>query len=230
MKRLPLFIIIFVIFVLGTLLLREYKPDSMGNSDLAFNALYSILLISLFGSSLVIHYRNRLPALFQHSLIWIVLIILLSGLYHFRSHFNTVKNTALAVFLPSHPVSESANSITIQKSQSGHFHIATQVNSIPVEFIIDTGASQIVLTKEAAERIGIDTSSLNYSQTYNTANGTVRAAPITLNTLKIGSMVFANVRASVNQADMDTPLLGMAFLDLLTRYEVSGDSMTLVAP
>jgi aspartyl protease family protein len=227
MKRLPLFIIIFISFIVFTLLLKNYKPDSFGSNDILFNAIYSVLLISLMGSSLILHYRGRVPDLVKHVAIWGVIIIVIAAGYHFRFHFEPIKNTLTSIFLPSHPVATSQESITIHKSENGHFHVSAQANSKPVEFVVDTGASQTILTARAAKRIGIDIASLKYTQVYNTANGTVHAAPVTIKTLTIGTLTFHDIPASVNQSDMNTSLLGMSFLNLLSGYEVSGDKLTL---
>lgn len=227
MKRSHFFILIFFGLISVALLLGYYHPDSIGSSDLGFNILYSVLLISLMGSSVILQYRDRTPLLIKHILMWGVIIMILAGAYHFRSHFNGIKNALTSIFLPSHPVTTSPGSVTIYKSQDEHFYVSATVNSNSVQFMVDTGASQTILTKAVAKRIGIDIAKLRYTQVYNTANGQVYAAPIRLKELKIGELVFTDVPASVNQSDMDRPLLGMSFLNLLSGYEVKGDTLVL---
>ncbi|MCE3233632.1 MAG: hypothetical protein K0R98_1889 [Rickettsiaceae bacterium] len=96
----------------------------------------------------------------------------------------------------------------------------TKVNGEPVEFMLDTGASDVVITRKIAKQIGINPKDLEFTKIYNTANGTVRGAPILIETIEIGGRRIQNVRASVNDSDLTSPLLGMSFLDKLQGYEV----------
>ena len=55
--------------------------------------------------------------------------------------------------------------------------------------ILDTGASSVVLTQEAAKAAGLPLEVLSYSVTVDTANGRTRAAPVTLQTIAVGGIV-----------------------------------------
>jgi aspartyl protease family protein len=86
-----------------------------------------------------------------------------------------------------------------------------------------------VLSPGAARRLGIDPGELQYTRVFRTANGTVRGAPYNLASLKIGSIEFSNVPVTVNQAEMDTSLLGMTFLNRLESFEFRGRQLFLRA-
>ena len=133
----------------------------------------------------------------------------------------------VGAFLPSKAINNEDGSISFRVSKDGHYYINTVTNGKNVKFMVDTGASDIVIDRKLARRIGIDINSLRFIMTYNTANGTVRGAPIRLESLKIGEYAFYDIRASVNEADMDEPLLGMRFLDKLDGYEVKRDTLTI---
>ena len=96
-----------------------------------------------------------------------------------------------------------------------------------IKFLIDTGASDVVLNPSDAVRLGFNLKQLSFDKIYNTANGIVRGAPVKLGRVKIGPIEITNVRASVNGADMVTSLLGMSFLSRIGGYEVVGDRLTL---
>ncbi len=49
--------------------------------------------------------------------------------------------------------------------------------------VLDTGASAVVLTQEAAKAAGLPLEVLSYSVNVETANGRARAAPVTLDRL-----------------------------------------------
>jgi aspartyl protease family protein len=109
----------------------------------------------------------------------------------------------------------------------GHFVVTAEVNGAPVNFLIDTGASDIVLSPADAERIGYDPARLSFTQRYYTANGVGRGAPVRLDSIAVGSITFDRMPASVNEAPMGESLLGMSFLRELSSYEVRGDTMIL---
>jgi aspartyl protease family protein len=94
--------------------------------------------------------------------------------------------------------------------------------------MVDTGASDVVLSPADARRLGFDLAELKFTRIYQTANGTVRGAPVRLRRITIGPIEIEDVRASVNGAPMGTSLLGMSFLGRLMGYEVTTDTLTLI--
>jgi len=90
------------------------------------------------------------------------------------------------------------------------------VNGTPVDFVVDTGASQVVLSQFDARRVGLDPTALNYLGIANTANGQVRTAAVTLDTVTLGGYRDEDVRAVVNGGEMNGSLLGMTYL---SRYD-----------
>ncbi len=96
-----------------------------------------------------------------------------------------------------------------------------------MRFLIDTGASDIVLAPEDARRIGIDMGALTYSRSYQTANGLGEGAPLRIDSLRMGPIWLTDVPASVNRAPMDTSLLGMSFLRQIGSFEIEGRRMRL---
>lgn len=118
--------------------------------------------------------------------------------------------------------------IVIPRGLDGHFHATLGVNGEPVPFVIDTGASEIVLSREAAVRAGIDLDSLVYLGRARTANGLVRTAPVRLDSLTLAGQTLRDVRASVNEGELDVSLLGMSYLDRFSRIEIADDELRLV--
>lgn len=118
------------------------------------------------------------------------------------------------------------DSIEVPAAADGHFYLLAEVNGVTVRFVVDTGATDIVLTRRDAARAGLDPEGLNYFGTAMTANGRVATAPVRLDTLALGGVSDANVPAVVNGGELDTSLLGMSYL---SRHEVtfSGDRMIL---
>jgi aspartyl protease family protein len=118
--------------------------------------------------------------------------------------------------------------VEIARGSSGSFAVATQVNGAHVPMVLDTGASSIVLTHEAAKAAGLPLEVLAYSVNIDTANGRARAAPVTLDRVSIGGITERSVPALIAPSgQLRTNLLGMSFLNRLESWEVRGDKLLL---
>ena len=117
--------------------------------------------------------------------------------------------------------------LEIAKGPRGHFVLEAEVNGEPVEFVVDTGASIVVVGPETAERLGFDLDSLEYTGVARTANGTTPIAPIILDTIVIGDLTVSAVEAAVVGKPMATSLLRVSFLAWLEGYEVRGGRLVL---
>jgi aspartyl protease family protein len=93
---------------------------------------------------------------------------------------------------------------------------------------LDTGASAVVLTQDAAKAAGLPLEVLNYDINVDTANGRTRAASVTLDRVGIGGIVERSVPALIAQpGQLRTNLLGMSFLNRLESWEVRGDRLIM---
>ncbi len=128
---------------------------------------------------------------------------------------------------PPVPAAGGWNSIAIAGDSRGHFVLAAMVNGTPVDFLVDTGASHVVLAPADAARLGLVPARLRYSERAQTANGDVGLAPVTLRELRIGQLSRQGVPAMVNAAPMGISLLGMSFLAGLEGWEAKGDRLLL---
>lgn len=119
------------------------------------------------------------------------------------------------------------NEFHVRARDDGHFWVRATMNGEQVLFLVDTGATDIVLTAEAAERVGIDTERLEFDRVASTANGTVRGAGARVRQLEVGPIVRTNVAVSVTEGALDTNLLGMSFLRTLGGWRVDGDTLVM---
>ncbi len=117
--------------------------------------------------------------------------------------------------------------MVIPAGRNGHFLVTAEVEDVEILFLVDTGASQVILTAEDAERLGHRVDAMEFSDRFQTANGAIRGAPLLLSELRIGDLEIADVRASVIRAPMSTSLLGMSFLSRLEGYEVGEEGLIL---
>jgi len=117
--------------------------------------------------------------------------------------------------------SSAANNrtMTIQRGSNGHFNVEAEVDGRRMDFLIDTGASVIALRERDAARLGIHPAQREYTAQVSTANGIVRAAPVELNRVDVGSLTVRNVQALVLPDEaLGQNLLGMSFLSRV-RFE-----------
>lgn len=117
--------------------------------------------------------------------------------------------------------------IEVPRAFDGHYYLTLEINDQPVRFVVDTGASDMVLTRKAAAAVGLHPDDLQFVGAARTANGRVQTAPVTLDRVSIGPFLDRRVRAYVNDGEMDTSLLGMDYIDRFDRLEISGGRMTL---
>ncbi len=117
--------------------------------------------------------------------------------------------------------------VEVPKGPDNHFRLTLQINDVPVEFLVDTGASQMVLTLEDAARVGLDPDTLPFIGTAFTANGEVATAPVRLDRVQLGEITDTRFRAAVNSGEMESSLLGMSYLSRFESIEITPDALIL---
>ena len=122
------------------------------------------------------------------------------------------------------PADRGRATATIGQDGSGHYLADGAINGTPTRFLVDTGATLVVLPSREADRLG-----LAYRQApravANTANGTASYRVVKLDRIRVGDVELTNVEAGVMEGYEGPPLLGMSFL---SRTEVSRDGISMV--
>ncbi len=191
------------------------------------NLVYLLLLLTLVASGILRSRDFTFGKILQYLTIWSVVALFGVFLYTYRFELSDFKSRILGELQPTKARVNSNKQIVINIAQDGHFYVDVKINSTPVKFMIDTGASAITLSKEDALRVGIDLQNLTFNQSYQTANGISYGAATKLSVLEIGNVRFININASVNNAAMGVSLLGMNFLRQFQKYEFYRDRLVL---
>ena len=191
------------------------------------NILYLMLLLAFIASS--IFTRGNMPFLkaVKYFSIWAAIAMFIIILYSFRFDFLEVKTRLVGVLNPSHIQVNSSDKIIINMSYGNHFYANVKVNNQNIRFMIDTGATDMVLSLRDAKKAGINIAKLIFNKPYQTANGISYGASVVLKDVKFGNLNLKNVRASVNSADMGVSLLGMSFLRNFKKYEFYQNKLIL---
>lgn len=182
-----------------------------------------IYLVLLGGAILmwfVAQNRASLGKLTQQALVWGLIFV---GVIAAFGLWDDIRQTVR----PSQSVFAQDSRIELPRAPDGHYYLTAEINGAPVRFVVDTGASQIVLTQSDARRAGIDTDTLAYTGRANTANGPVRTAPVRLDSIAVGPIRDTGMRAVVNEGMMDHSLLGMEYLQTYSSVQISGGRLVL---
>ncbi|MEJ2434801.1 MAG: TIGR02281 family clan AA aspartic protease, partial [Pseudolabrys sp.] len=106
--------------------------------------------------------------------------------------------------------------LTLKSGPDGHFHTRARVDGQAMDFIIDTGATLVIIRESDAARVGFYPFPSDFTATVSTANGKVKAAPTKLDSIELGDITVFDVPALVLPDDrLWQNLLGMAFLSRL---------------
>jgi aspartyl protease family protein len=188
--------------------------------------IYAALLVFM-GSFVVAMFRHRFREAVEAALFWVVIVLFLAAGYSYRVELGEIGNRMLSELVPGRPAVRGMM-VEIARGRGGEFRVSTQVNGAYIPMVLDTGASAVVLTQEAAKAAGLPIELLAYTINIDTANGRTHAAAVTLDRLAIGSIVERRVPALIAQpGQLKTNLLGMTFLNRLQSWEVRGDRLVL---
>lgn len=179
---------------------------------------YLALLLTAVGGWVLVEYRGRLGLAVRTAVAWGLIVIGLMAGYGLWQDIRTDIRPRATVL--------ETGEIRIPRAEDGHYYIVLEVAGTPVEFMADTGATNIVLTVSDARRVGIDPDRLVYMGEARTANGAVRTAHVSLPELAFGPFRDRNISAWVNAGEMDISLLGMDYLGNF-RIEIDRDQMIL---
>jgi aspartyl protease family protein len=203
-------------------------PGTLDDPDARMRLIYRIGWLALVGSSVLAFARANPRSALRYGAIWAVIFLVLTGAFAFKNDAAYIGQRFMGALSPTQGVAHDDGTLSFDAGPDGHFRIQAEVNGGRVTFMVDTGASDVVLAPNDARRIGIDPATLVFDQFAETANGTVSGAAIRLDSLVVGSIEMNQLPATVNGADMSESLLGMEFLNRLHGWRVENGVLTLV--
>ena len=122
----------------------------------------------------------------------------------------------------------AGRTLSIPRDARGHFATDGRIDGQRVDFMVDTGASLVALNETSAASFGLRPTRGDYNATVMTANGTIKAAPVQINSLEVGGIRVYGVRAMVlPDAALSDNLLGMSFLSKVRRFEMANGRLVM---
>lgn len=114
--------------------------------------------------------------------------------------------------------------VQLERNRQGHYVASGTINDVPVTFLLDTGATDVAISAEIAERAGLEA---GLAQQAFTANGAVRTYSTIVDNLEIGNISLREVRASITPSmSGEIILLGMSALQHV-EFSQRGNILTL---
>lgn len=190
----------------------------MMDGDALARMFYLILLLTALAGWGLAEFRGRMGQGLRMAVAWGTIFVAVMAGYALWSDMRLDGR-------PRQMVAEGGE-ITLPRAPDGHYYLRLDVGGTGVDFLVDTGATSVVLSRDDARRLGFDPDALVYTGTASTANGIVRTARVTLTDVTLGPYADDRLPAWVNDGEMEGSLLGMDYLGRF-RIEIAGDVMVL---
>lgn len=208
-------------------LLGSQMGGTLGDENTRMRLVYLVGLLVLLGGGLAVRLRYDTSRTVAQLAIWVAIFAGLVLLYSFRGEFSMLGARLSGELMPLDGRVEGDRSISFPVAENGHYRVRAAADGVSLDFTVDSGATEVVLSPRDAERLGFDLDQLQFTKFAETANGLVRGAPIEIAELAVGPIVIRDLPATVNEADMSDSLLGMEFLRRLKSWRVEGERLTL---
>lgn len=169
----------------------------------------------------------------MRQILFFAVAVLLAGGYFARYADHAVvqpsaQTAAVELTYQSRQPVTSGRSLVLDSDRQGHFKTEARIDGRYIDFLVDTGASTVVLRESDAARAGIRPRPSDYTSTVSTANGKIKAAPAKLDRIELGGITVYDVPALVLPDEvLGQNLLGTSFLSRLKRYEYANGRLVL---
>lgn len=216
-------LLIGVIAFLFILILAAWlmPADMLGGGNMG-GVFYDGLLLAFVGAGLWAHVSSAPGVALRNLATWVIIFGILAlgySIWTGTGRLGGELDTARGI--------DEGGSISFRADMRGHYFVRAKVNGVEVLFMVDTGATDVALTRADAREIGLAVDRLDYSMPYRTANGVAYGAPVRLSTIELGPIMEKNIHGSVLPEGLEHSLLGMSFLNTLSGYKVVDGVLTL---
>lgn len=151
---------------------------------------------------------------------WILLLVVLGSIFsRWLSHERNPNQDVV-----SHVTAGGEREVILKRNKMGHYFVTGDINGHQVEFMLDTGATDIAIPSSVASRLALR--KLGVVQ-YQTANGVATGYATQLASVRVGNIVLHHLAAGINpHMDGHVVLLGMSFLKQV-EFTQRGDTLIL---
>ena len=196
----------------------------MNEGDQAIHFIYLVGVLILVGSAFAV---RRIPIAqgLKMFIGWVLIFGAAFIVFTLKDEFAALGNRLLLETRGG--VEQTApGEIRIRQASDGHFWVTAEVNGEPVRFLIDSGATTTSLSRETAQRVGVERSG-GFQAMVQTANGVVMVDRGRAQSIAIGPIRRNDVAVHISDAFGDMNVIGMNFLSTLSAWGVEGRSLVL---
>lgn len=194
-------------------------------TDLSGDDIGNLIYLGLLGAAVAFWFftsgRNSMNKMLQQAALWALIFI---GVIAAYGMWGDIRSTVL----PQQSVFDGGARIEVPRSSDGHYYVVANVNDVPIRFVVDTGATGVVLTQDDAATAGIDLDALAYLSQAQTANGTVNIARTRVDSFGLPGAELDRFSVMVNEGQMRESLLGMSYLQNFSKIEIAGGELVLI--
>ncbi len=202
----------FALLVFGIIALLQWLSQNFGKPIEWRELLYPLALLLVFSGGVWTAFQKD-PGLFiRGAMGWLLLFVACYIGYVQYENYQTKQALSRV---------EGKGPDLIIKSTNGHFYVDMKIDGKTIRALVDTGASDVVLTEEDARNIGIVVEDIKDYRMYSTANGDVMSRYTRLDSINLNGKVTAqDVRTSISEADLNGSLVGQSFLNKMSKWQV----------
>jgi aspartyl protease family protein len=178
---------------------------------------YLAIILAALGGWMMVEYRGRLGFAARSAMAWGMIFVAAMAGYGL---WGDIRSS----IMPVQTVTEGGR-IEVPRADDGHYYLTLKIDGQEIEFLADTGATNVVLSDRDARKLGIDPEGLAYLGEADTANGVVQTADVSVRNVELGPYFDERITASVTKGAMEGSLLGM---DYLGKYRIEIDQDTMI--
>lgn len=192
----------------------QFSGDDFGN----------LIYLALLGGVIAFWFftsgRTSMNKVLQQMSIWALIFI---GVIAAYGMWGDIRQTVA----PGQTIEKGGARIQLPRAPDGHYYARANINGVSIRFVVDTGASGVVLRKADAESAGIKLEELAFLSEAMTANGPVRIATVRTQSFGFPGLEISGFRVNVNEGQMSQSLMGMSYLQTFEKIEISGGTLVL---
>ena len=145
-----------VILILGVMLIITFQPNSLfGNNSATISLVHYVVWLIVIIASAIVHFQKNVGKAVRYATLWVLIGSLLFVGYNLRDEFKDFGARLKAELIP-HSGRQSTDQIEFKAQMGGHFVIEAKVDGFEIRFLVDTGASDVILTPRDAKKIGFE--------------------------------------------------------------------------
>ena len=190
-----------------------------------FHLIYLILILIFLVGTFLLSNKKNLNKNIQNLSIWGIIFFAILISYYLWDDLKVSMSKEKFNY-----IIENNNSITIEKSEDGHFYLPLTITDLQIVFLVDTGASRSLLSRKDFKLVKDGNIFLPTETILETANGIVKAKEIIFQNVKVFESDLGEISFLVATKNFKGPRISLLGLDLLNnkfKYEITNNYLKL---